>query len=98
MSATVTASPGDRFSRGIKQNSTEGHKDSTRPFIPLQERDEPCEIPGIKVKGRVKGDLSAYGAVTSACRNKSVHLSGFLLLESSGSAGVRTSPKGTVSD
>lgn len=50
-----------------------------------------------KVKGHVKGDLLAYGALTSTCRNKSVRLSGFLLLESSGSGGVCTSPKDTAS-
>lgn len=42
-------SPGDRFSRGVKENSTKGHKDSTRPFLPLQGRDEPPEIPHVSV-------------------------------------------------
>lgn len=69
--ATATPSPGDRFSRGIKQNSTEGHRDSTRPFLPLQGRDEPREIPPVSLclilweKGKEgEGKLSA----SCACR------------------------------
>lgn len=55
IAATATPSPGDRFSRGIKQKSTKGHKDNTRPFLPLQERDEPHEIPSAFVQEPIIG-------------------------------------------
>lgn len=43
--------PGDRSSRGVKQNATEGHKESTGPFPPLPASDGPREIPSVSAGG-----------------------------------------------